>query len=149
MLRSQIGLLIGSLVVGIMTPSVGGFARLRVSIATWVVLVTAKIYFAGVSLSRAKLASRQARSLRVAWTPIVVLVTALTIVVIALTRAFVSAAVESVELFTASAMSRPGLAGDLWPFTAVVGRFSPTAAPNLRIAGSGARRARGDGRGRV
>ena len=35
-----------------MTPSVGGFARLRVSIATWVVLVTAKIYFAGVSRCR-------------------------------------------------------------------------------------------------
>jgi len=124
MLRSQLGLLFGSVVVGIMTPSVGGFARLRLSIATWIVLVTAKIYFAGVSLSRAKLASRQARALRVAWTPIIVLLTAVAIVVIALTRAFAGAPPASpIELFTRirDVAAQAGVWHVLWPFTAVAG----------------------------
>ena len=123
MLRSQIGLLFGSMVVGIMTPSVGGFARVRVSIATWVVLVTAKVYFAGVSLSRAKLASRQARALRVAWTPIVVLVTAVAIVAIALTQAFAGAPPSSpIELFSRirDVGAQAWVREILWPFTAVV-----------------------------
>src|SRR5262245_18533219 len=76
MLRSQLGLLFGSVVVGVMTPSLDGFARLRVSIATWLILVTAKVYFAGVTLSRARLgqgsgvaSAAEARAARVAWAP--------------------------------------------------------------------------------
>src|SRR5262245_31888500 len=38
MLRSQIGLLFAALVVGVVTPSVAGFTRLRVSIAMWLIL---------------------------------------------------------------------------------------------------------------
>jgi len=136
MLRSQLGLLFGSLVVGIMTPSVGGFARLRVSIATWIVLVTAKIYFAGVSLSRAKLASRQARALRVAWTPIIVLVTAVAIVVIALTRAFAGAPPSSpIELFSRirDVAAQRWVWQALWPFTAVAQPiFAEWPTPYLR-----------------
>src|SRR5262245_1842490 len=122
-LRSQLGLLFGSMVVGLMTPTVGGFTRLRVSIATWVVLVTAKIYFAGVSLSRASLASRQARALRVAWTPIIVLATAVTIVVIALTRAFAGAPASGpVELFARirDVASQAVVREILWPFVIIV-----------------------------
>src|SRR5262245_39023976 len=122
MLRSQLGLLFGSVVIGVMTPSIDGFARLRVSIATWLILVTAKVYFAGVSLSRAKLASRQARALRVAWTPIVVLATAVAIVVIALAHSFTVAMPSSpVELFTRirDVAVQPVVRLVLWPFVAV------------------------------
>src|SRR5262245_28095617 len=122
-LRSQLGLLFGSMVVGLMTPTVGGFTRLRVSIATWVVLVTAKVYFAGVSLSRAKLVSRQARALRVAWTPIIVLATAVTIVVTALTRAFAGAPASGpVELFARirDVASQAVVWEILWPFVTIV-----------------------------
>lgn len=123
MLRSQLGLLFGSMVVGVMTPSIDGFARLRVSIATWLILVTAKVYFAGVTLSRAKLASRQARALRVAWTPIVVLATAVAIVAIALARSFTLAMPSNpAELFTRirDVASQPVVREVLWPFVAVV-----------------------------
>src|SRR5262245_15910112 len=122
MLRSQLGLLFGSVVVGVMTPSIDGFARLRLSIATWLILVTAKVYFAGVTLSRAKLAARQARAVRVAWTPIVVLATAVAIVVIALARAFTVAMPSNpVELFTRirDVAAQPVVRVVLWPFVAV------------------------------
>jgi ABC-2 type transport system permease protein len=143
MLRSQLGLLFGSLVVGIMTPSVGGFARLRVSIATWIVLVTAKIYFAGVSLSRARLrqgfgvaSAAEARATRVAWTPIIVLVTAVAIVVIALTRAFAGAPPSSpIELFSRirDVAAQRWVWQVLWPFTAVAQPiFAEWPTPYLR-----------------
>jgi hypothetical protein len=136
MLRSQLGLLFGSLVVGLMTPSIDGFARLRVSIATWVVLVTAKVYFAGVSLSRAKLASRQARALRVAWTPIIVLLTAVVIVAIALARAFSGAPPSGpVELFARirDVAAQGWVREVLWPFVTVVRPvFAEWPLPYLR-----------------
>jgi hypothetical protein len=136
MLRSQLGLLFGSIVVGVMTPSASGYARLRLSIATWVVLVTAKIYFAGVSLSRAKLASRQARAFRVAWTPVVVLATAVAIVAMALTRAFAGAPLANpIEMFTRihDVAAQAWVWEVLWPFTTVVGPiFAEWPAPYLR-----------------
>jgi hypothetical protein len=88
MLRSQLGLLFAAIVFGIATPSVGGFTRLRLSIAMWVLLVTGKIYQAGITLARTRLGSRSAHARRVAWTPIVVLTAAVATVTIAVVRAF-------------------------------------------------------------
>jgi ABC-2 type transport system permease protein len=123
MLRSQIGLLFASAVVALMTPSVAGFTRLRVSIATWLLLVTAKVYYAGVTLARAKLASAHARARRVAWTPIAVLTAAVAIVAVSLARAFANAPASSMRdvLVTIRDVAAHGPAsGVLWPFLVLV-----------------------------
>jgi hypothetical protein len=66
MMRSQIGILLGSIIPALMVQSFSGYARLRISIATWLILSTAKIYATGVSLARTRLTSSDTRARRVA-----------------------------------------------------------------------------------
>jgi hypothetical protein len=80
MLRSQLGILFGALVIGAVSPGTLGVSRLRLSIGAWLLMVTAKIYFTGVTLARARLAAGGARTRRVAWLPLGVLVLALAVV---------------------------------------------------------------------
>ena len=80
MLRSQIGMLFGAIVIGLASPTAFGFMRLRISIGAWILLVTGKIYFTGVTLARARLAAGSARIRRVAWLPVAVLIAALAVV---------------------------------------------------------------------
>jgi hypothetical protein len=111
----------GSFVVGIMTPSVGGFARLRVSIATW------SSWCDGEDLLRGRVAVASeagvvAGARRVAWSPIVCFATAVAIVVIALTRASTGAPPSNpMELFTRirDVAGQEWVWQVLWPFTAV------------------------------
>lgn len=91
MLRSQLGLLFASVIVGIASPSVAGFARLRVSIAMWLLLVTLKIYFTGITLARTKLLSASVRARAIAWMPVALVVAAAGIVANALARTLVAA----------------------------------------------------------
>ncbi len=88
--RSQLGLLFTSVVVAIVTPSVTGYARVRLSIAMWVVLVTLRIAFAGITMARARLASANVRARRMAWMPATVLAGAVAVVVGSLAGAFSS-----------------------------------------------------------
>jgi len=122
MLRSQIGLLFASVVVAIMTPSAAGFTRLRVSIATWLTLVIAKVYFAGVSLSRSKLADGKTDARKIAWLPVVVLTTACAVVVTALVQAFAGApATSAFDVVTrvGETVSHGAAQIVLWPFVTV------------------------------
>ena len=122
MLRSQIGLLFASVVVAIMTPSVAGFTRLRVSIATWLVLLTAKVYFAGVTLARTKLTSAETGARRVAWAPIGVLTSTVAIVILAVTRVFAGAPPSgAIDLVTriGVVVSQGAARIVLWPFVTV------------------------------
>jgi ABC-2 type transport system permease protein len=80
MLRSQIGMLFSAVVIGFVSPSTVGISRVRISIASWILLVTAKIYFTGVTLARARLGRGRARTRRVAWLPLGVLTIALAVV---------------------------------------------------------------------
>jgi ABC-2 type transport system permease protein len=80
MLRSQLGILFGALVIGAVSPGALGLSRLRLSIAVWLLMVTGKIYFTGVTLARARLGAGGARTRRVAWLPIGVLALALAVV---------------------------------------------------------------------
>ncbi|HET6198647.1 MAG TPA: hypothetical protein VFE12_22975, partial [Acetobacteraceae bacterium] len=80
MLRSQIGMLFGAVVIGLVSPSAFGFTRLRISVGAWLLLVTGKIYFTGVTLARARLAGGSARMRRVAWLPVAVMIGALAVV---------------------------------------------------------------------
>jgi hypothetical protein len=77
MLRSQLGMLFGAVVIGVASPSAFGMSRLRISVSAWVLLVTGKIYFTGVTLARARLGAGSARLRRVAWLPIGVMLAAL------------------------------------------------------------------------
>jgi ABC-2 type transport system permease protein len=77
MLRSQVGMLFSAVVIGFVSPSAVPISRLRIAIASWILLVTAKIYFTGVTLSRARLGAGRARTRRIAWLPLGVLTVAL------------------------------------------------------------------------
>ena len=77
MLRSQIGMLFGAVVIGLASPSTFGVSRLRISVSAWVLLVTGKMYFTGVTLARARLGAGSARVRRIAWLPVGVMLAAL------------------------------------------------------------------------
>src|SRR5438105_4986263 len=79
-LRSQIGILFGSLMIALFTPSIAGFTRLRMAIAVWLLMSAAKVHATGISLSRARLTASDGRVRRVAWLPLGLLVAALAIV---------------------------------------------------------------------
>jgi ABC-2 type transport system permease protein len=89
MLRSQLGMLFGSIVVAVVSP-VGGVRRLQVALGMWLVMAITKVYFTGISLSRARLASASAHARRVAWMPVGVLIAAIAIVGATLGRAWVA-----------------------------------------------------------
>jgi ABC-2 type transport system permease protein len=124
LLRSQIGMLFGALIVGLVSgSSLGGFTRLRISINVWILLVTGKIYFTGVTLARTRLRSRDRRSRRVAWLPIGVITAAVVVVAAALAREFVQTSPSGFDdvLERIGRVSTSGLSGiALWPFMAIV-----------------------------
>jgi ABC-2 type transport system permease protein len=55
MMRSQLGLLFASVMPAIFIPRGSGMGRLRFALAMWTVLVTARLFFTGVSLARPRL----------------------------------------------------------------------------------------------
>ena len=120
MIRSQIGVLFGGAIIGIAMPSVSGYARLRTSIAMWLLLSIGKVYFTGISLARATLASRDARARRAAWLPVGVLGAASVVIAAALYQASSSGPPASMRelLERVAAAIGTGAAGlVLWPFT--------------------------------
>src|SRR5437762_5840745 len=121
LLRSQLGLLFSSLIAAVFLPSMTGFSRLRMGAATWLLLTTAKVYYTGISLARSRLASRDARVLRVAWLPVVTLTAALAIVGVAVARAFDTAPVSFQDLLIrVGTVTTTGLSSIvLWPFIAL------------------------------
>lgn len=143
-LRSQLGMLFGALVIGIVSgSSLSGYTRLRISVGTWILMVTSKIYFTGVTLARARLRSRDGHSRRLAWLPIGVLAAALAVVGTALTREYLRVPPVGAREFLMLA-GRVAEAGAsrivLWPFTAVVRpMFAEWPVPYLTaFAGSAA-----------
>jgi hypothetical protein len=138
LLRSQLGLLFGSVIAGAFMPSASGFSRLRVSVATWMLLSTAKVYFTGISLARARLGSRDVRIRRVAWLPLLTLTAALAIVGVAIAKAFDTppAGVQDL-LIRVGAVTTTGLSSIvLWPFIALARPlFAPWPAPYLAALG--------------
>jgi len=71
--RSQIGLLFAAMMPAIFMPSTGSSSRVKVAVTMWLALVTGKVYFAGVSLARARLTSRRRDDLWIAAAPLLVL----------------------------------------------------------------------------
>jgi hypothetical protein len=126
------------MIAGVVMPSMSGFSRLRVSVATWLLLSTAKVYFTGISLARARLGSGDARVRRVAWLPLLTLTVALAIVGVAIARAF-GTPPDSFQdlLIRVGAVTTTGLSSIvLWPFIALARPlFAPWPEPYLAALG--------------
>jgi putative ABC exporter len=134
MMRSQVGMLFGSLVVAVASPAATGYTRLRVAIGIWLLMCTWKVYFTGISLARARLRAHDARLRRIAWLPLTILVTALAVVAFAVWRSLQGSAASVTEfLDRVGGVARDGAASVvLWPFVAVARPlFAPWPGPYL------------------
>jgi hypothetical protein len=122
LLRSQLGMLFGAVIVGFTTPSAGGSLRLRVGLGMWLLLCTGKVYFTGISLARARLTAANAHTRRVAWIPLGVMTAALVVVGARLTAILLAAPLAGVRDLL-NRVGQVGLGGAsavvLWPFMAL------------------------------
>ena len=124
MLRSQIGMLFGAVIIGLASPSAMGYTRLRISVGAWILLVTGKIYFTGVTLSRARLAAGGARIRRIAWLPVAVMVAGLAVVGGAVAKDVCQSMPTGPQdlVLLLGRISQSGASHIvLWPFTMLVG----------------------------
>ena len=142
LLRSQLGILFGSLIVGLVVPPVSGVSRMRTGVAAWVLFTVGKVYFTVITLARTRLASRDTGARRVAWLPASLNLTGLVVVSAALTRGFRGGAVTGVRdvIDRIGAVGAHGLSGwVLWPFIAVAQPlFAPWPGPFLAALGGAA-----------
>jgi hypothetical protein len=123
LLRSQLGILFGALIIAVASPPTIGVSRLRLSIGAWMLMVTAKIYFTGVTLARARLKAGSARVRRVAWLPIGVIVAAVAVVGFAIVREALRSTPrgpEDVVLMIGRAVQSGPAHVLLWPAMALV-----------------------------
>ena len=143
MLRSQIGILFGVVVFGLTVPSLSGFERLGLGVALWLLFVTGKVYFTGVSLTRARIRVAGARGRLLAWLPPAIVLTAVAIVATALTRAFLAAPPSGMRdalRLTGEVSLQPLTRIVLWPFMALTRPLFATSfgAYVTALAGSAA-----------
>lgn len=132
LMRSQVGLLFAALVPAFFITAPGLSAlfqlssipvRLSRSLALWVVFVTVRVYFAGVTLARARLTSGDAGTRRLAWAPLLVTSGALAVVVAPLARSLWSVPPQSMRdaASTFSGIVETGWPRlVLWPFASLV-----------------------------
>jgi ABC-2 type transport system permease protein len=121
MMRSQLGMLFGSAVIAVFSPF-GGVRRVQIAVGIWLVMATTKVYFTGISLSRARLMSGSARARRVAWLPVAVLAGALAVVGAATANAWSADPPSNVREWLAliGGISMTGASRiALWPFIAI------------------------------
>ena len=127
MIRSQFGLLFAAMVPAFLfttpgTTSISGMV-LR-AVALWITFVTVRVYFAGVTMARARLGSDDARARSVAWMPIVLTVAALVVAGVPLVRAMQASETSSfadvfTQVGTATTTGLPRIV--LWPFQTLLG----------------------------
>jgi hypothetical protein len=142
MLRSQIGMLFGSVIVATASPGTS-YTRLRVAVAMWLLMCTWKLYFTGVSLARARLRAADAGSRRIARVPLVLLTAAVVIVGAAVWRTVGDSPMSGFRdavnrLVTVATTGLSSIV--LSPFVAVARPlFAPWAAPYIAsLVGSAA-----------
>ena len=126
MMRSQLGLLFGPLVFAVVVPFGSNQTRVRMAVALWILLFSARAYFSGVALTRKRLTSRDARKRQLARLPLVLVAGALAIAALSFGRALLGEPITSVNdvlarIAVASADGMPRVA--LWPFTALIRPF--------------------------
>ena len=122
LMRSQIGLLFAAIVPAILFPSASMGGRLKIAMGMWVILLTMKVHFTGISLARASLGIRGADARRKQWGPLAVMLAAIGIVSVAIARAFMASPLAGPgdalrRLGAVSLTGAPHLI--LWPFMAL------------------------------
>ena len=141
MMRSQLGILFGSVIVAFAAGSVTGWMRLRISIGMWLVFVTIKLYFTVVTLARTRLTAERVTTRVLAWAPLALLLAMLTTAGTAIVRAFAASPVESVRdaFQRLGAVSLTGASSvALWPFVTLARPlFAPDWPAYVRALGWG------------
>jgi len=141
LMRSQVGLLFAAIVPSLIFPSGSAAARLKFAASIWIVLITMKVHFTGITLARASLGLRGADARRRQWGTLALVVTAIAIVGAAIARSFMS---QPAPRF-AEAVDRLGAVASaglprivLWPFATLVRPlFAPWPGPYLlAVAGA-------------
>jgi ABC-2 type transport system permease protein len=129
--RSQTGSLVASLFIAVFATPFAGLMRLRLAIGFWVLLVTIRVYYAAVELTRARLRSPVAAMRLTAWLPVGLLVAGLCIVGFNVARELnqPAAGISDVMVHLSRVTSSGVTHAVLWPFIAVVrAPFAQTAA---------------------
>jgi ABC-2 type transport system permease protein len=132
LVRSQFRIIFGALVLSFFVTNPGmidaagvgsNAARLLRLIAIWIFFVTVRVYFAGVTLARGRLASADARVRWTAWAPILAVAAAVAVVGVPVGRSLLSLPLESfndlvtrIAEVTASGLPRMAL----WPFVSLL-----------------------------
>jgi ABC-2 type transport system permease protein len=138
--RSQVGSLFVAIVMAIVLAPASGFGRFRFAIAMWALFVTVRVYFAAVTLTRARFSSPVASVRRAAWLPIAVLAAALATVGSAIARQLMSAPASGALDFTvriarATSTGVPSIL--LWPFKAILDPLLETTSTSFAVSLAG------------
>jgi putative ABC exporter len=137
MLRSQVGLLFGGVIMALAVPSASGFGRVRAGLAMWLLLSIGKVYFTGVSLARTRLATPDRHAQRAAWLPLAAIGVAVVVISRALFGVVTSApivGVQDVLLRFGAAMSSGLSRVVLWPFATIARPFFTAGAAEYALA---------------
>jgi hypothetical protein len=141
LMQSQLGLLFAALIFGITIPSPSGGRRVWLGVAMWVLFVTWKIYFAGVSLTRARIRGASGAARLRAFVAPAVVVTAAVIVAAGLLRDFLAAPpsnLADIVRLVGDVSLQPLTRISLWPFAALVRPvvFARSGGPYLAALGA-------------
>ena len=129
LLRSQIGILFGSLVVALAWPG-AALDRLRISIAMWLLFITMRVYFTGVTLARSRVQAGTSGRIA-AVVPLAACVGACIAVIVPVVRAFAATPLLGVaDAFDRlGTVSRHGVAAiALWPTMTLARPFFASSA---------------------
>jgi hypothetical protein len=138
--RSQVSsLFLAAVMAFVLAPS-SGFARFRFVAGMWALFTTARIYFAAVTLMRARFSSPVASVRRVAWVAVAMGVVALVIVAAAVVSQLLSAPATgaldfAVRIARATSSSLPRMI--LWPFNAIVDPLLETTLSAFAVSMGG------------
>jgi len=120
--RSQVGSLIASVFIALFAAPFAPGTRVRLALSMWVLLVTIRVYYAAVALTRARLKSTVTSVRRGAWLSIGLFVTALVVVVAGIASEMrpLPASGSDFWVHVARATSTGVVHVVLWPFIAVL-----------------------------
>src|SRR5438445_4472726 len=90
LMRSQLGLLFAAMIPALLFPSGSVASRARFAVSMWLVLLTMKVHFTGITLARASLRLRGAGAARRQWKALAAMLGAVVIVAGAAARALLA-----------------------------------------------------------
>jgi ABC-2 type transport system permease protein len=122
LLRSQLAVFLGAVIMALAYPGTAG-GRLRTAAGMWILLMICHVYFTGVTLARAGLASTHAGARRIAWLAAGAMIAVVAVIGLGVTQEITAHPVNTlrealIALGTVSAQPVPRIV--LWPFVATV-----------------------------